>query len=539
MARRRRQKLKTEPRPLSPSTAFQAEAAGAITRKEKLSWAGILLVAYGYIATWGQFDFSDLMGYYNLQADGFLQGHLYIARTPEQGYLQDMVPYHGRYYLQWGPFPAILHLLPKLVGANLSDRVACVLAGWLTSLVFLEIMLLLWRRYFPALPKWVCRWFFFAFAWGTPTAIVSLRGTIYHESIAWAALCVLAGFLALLRYAEKLSPRWALLAGFAMGLAAATRVTQVLYGGGLFAGFAALLYRRKRPLKPSLAHLAVFSAPVAASVLLMLAYNQVRFNSPWEYGLTHLPTVDAQKPPYALGRAAENFRHYVLAPIKVSRDAPWLEHVGWQPLVNTGRAEDMSSMFLASPFLLLGALSWRVFRSGAPEVRIFAAVAACSAMAVFFTLLCFSGTSRRYMQDFVPMLMILAFVGVALHARNGVEWLRWQPAAWVVFLFSALVHVHLVFYQPASWAPLDPNVHKTFVALSPIVRRILPGHKLDGQEALHRNELGILCMNQGRYGDAVPQFERALQLLPHSQEIALNLKTAKEMQGQQRPAPRR
>src|SRR5712692_1568913 len=121
----------------------------------------------------------------------------------------DMIPFEGHYYLQWGPFPALLHLAPRLAGLRLSDRVACILAGWLTALVFLEILLLLRARHFPAVPRWVCAWFFFAFAFGTPTAIVALRGTIYHESIAWAALFVLAAFLALLRYGERRAARWA------------------------------------------------------------------------------------------------------------------------------------------------------------------------------------------------------------------------------------------------------------------------------------------------------------------------------------------
>src|SRR5262249_28542188 len=160
-----------------------------------------------------------------------------------------------------------------------SDRVACMLVGCLISLVFLEIMLLLRSRHYAALPKWVCRWFFFAFALGTPTAIVALRGTIYHESIAWAALFVLAGFLAFLRYSIDPSPRWALLAGMAIALATATRVTQALYAAGLFAGIAWLLRVRKQPFRMAWRHLAIFSAPIFVSILLMLGYNQARFHS--------------------------------------------------------------------------------------------------------------------------------------------------------------------------------------------------------------------------------------------------------------------
>jgi hypothetical protein len=531
VARRRRQHPRKEAGPPSSAAAAPESRAG-ISKKEKLLWAAGLLLAYAYIATWGQLDFSDLMGYYSMQADAFRQGHLYISRTPEQGYLMDLIPFEGHLYLQWGPFPAVVHLLVKVLGGNLSDRVACILAGWLTSLVFLQIVVLI-RRHFPDLPAWACRWLLFGFAFGTPTAIVALRGTIYHESIAIADLCVLSAFLAFLHFLDRRSARGALVAGLALGLAILTRVTQAIYAAGLFAGIAAIDYRNKEPRRAVAAHLSAFSAPVAAAVLLMMWWNQARFHSPFEYGTRFMPTEDAARPPYALTRAPENFRHYVLAPIKVSRDLPWLAHQGWLPLKYTLRAEDMSSMFLASPFLLLGLLSWKLFRSKEPrlrQVKVFGAVAGLSGLAVFFSLLCFVGTSRRYMQDFFPEFMILVVLGMAAHAKPGEDWRRWRGPAWGVAVLSAFIHLHLSFFQSVNWAPLDPNVEKTFVAWSPVVRRILPGHELDARDAIDHNDLGILCLNQRRYQEAIRHFERARELMPHSQPIQANLRLARQMQ---------
>lgn len=398
-------------------------------------------------------------------ADGLRQGRLYIPQTPSQGFLQDMVPFEGHYYLQWGPFPAVIHLAVKLAGANLSDRVACLLAGWLSSLVFLEIMLLLWRHYFPTLPKWICLWFFLAFALGTPTAFVSLRGMVYHESIAIAALCVLVGFVAFLRYAETQATRWALCCGMAVSLAITTRVTLAVYAAGLFAGMAALQRRWRLPGRKAVSSLAAFGVPVVVSILLMLAYNQVRFHSPWEYGVRYVPAPKPRPDPYALNRIPENFRHYVLAPIWVGRRLPWLQHIGWPPLVHTERVEEMSSMFLASPFLVFAGLTWSLFRSKEARlepVKIFAAVAGCSGLAVFLTLLCFTTASRRYMQDFVPEFMILAFLGVAAHSKHGVDWRRWQAAACIVLLLSVLIHVHLSFFQGVHRSPDKPDVIERF-----------------------------------------------------------------------------
>ncbi len=181
-----------------PAPKAPVEEISGISSKEFASWAAALLFLYSFIATWGQFEFGNLMGYYSMLADALLSGRLSIDYTPDEVHLIDMIPFEGRYYLQWGPVPALFHLIAKLGGGELTDRVACILAGWLTSLAFLRINLTIRGRYFPKLPLWVCRAFFVAFALGSPTAFVSLRGTIYHESIGmtvnawrWPAAAVL------------------------------------------------------------------------------------------------------------------------------------------------------------------------------------------------------------------------------------------------------------------------------------------------------------------------------------------------------------
>ena len=214
---RRNQKRKAGDKPAGTAARQSSSAGGRIgtapakavgqhpnlSSKEFAAWAAVLLFLYSFLATWGQFDFSNLMGYYSMLADALLDGRLSIDYTPDEVHLIDMVPFEGRYYLQWGPVPVVFHLLAKLGGGELSDRVACILAGWLASLAFLRIVLVIRERYFRQLPLWVCRAFFLAFAFGSPTTFTSLRGTIYHESIGMAAMFVVLGFLFLLRHTAK------------------------------------------------------------------------------------------------------------------------------------------------------------------------------------------------------------------------------------------------------------------------------------------------------------------------------------------------
>ena len=325
-----------------PTQPKASSAPGEIRRIDQLIWAAVLLLIYVTVGTWGHFDFTNMMGYYDLFADALLDGQLYIDIRPEQGYIHDMIPFEGHYYIQWGPFPGIFHAAAKLVGTPLTDRVACILSAWLTSLIFLAIMLHLRRRFFPEMSKASCRWFFYAFALATPTVIIALRGTVYHESIGIGALSILASFYALLRSLETDGLRWPATAGALIGLAMLTRVTLVLYAPAMFIFLAIALYGRRSSVGKFVGVLAAFSVPVFAAGGIQMLYNAARFGSPWDYGNNYLVDATGQAP-FALSRVPENIKHYLLALPTVSNDFPWIEHVGWMPLVETLRAEDVSS----------------------------------------------------------------------------------------------------------------------------------------------------------------------------------------------------
>jgi hypothetical protein len=437
-----------------------------------------------------------------------------------------MIPYEGRYYLQWGPFPVVLHLLARPLGFVLSDRMVCLLAGWLTALVFLEILLTLRRRHFPEMPLTLCRWFFFAFALATPAALVTYRGTVYNESISIAVLAVLLGFLALLRYQETVAARWMLLCGACIAAALTTRVTMALYGAVFFAALALTLWLAKKPLQRAILHAGLFAAPITLGILLMLAYNHARFGSPFDYGNSYKPGASSDFAPFSLLRIPENLRHYLLAPPRVSADFPWIEHIGWPPLQYTSRAEAMSSLLLGSPFLLLGLLSWRAMspRSQLPtELKVATLTAAVGGGAMFAVMLLFSAASRRYAHDFVPMFVILAFAGAAMTADASALWKRLRVAAWGVLAFGALLHAQIAFYQSFHTPTPDVNVMRTFVTLNPLFRGVLDGPRAAEEEAIARNDLGTVHLREGRVEEALLHFEEAARLLPDSGRIQENL----------------
>ncbi len=515
-----------------PSGSAPAGPQESFSRREKLLLAAILLVLYGFVATWGQLDFGDIMGYYDMGVDAALKGRLALEYTPDQVNLIDLIPYQGRYYLQWGPFPMALHLAARLAGLRLSDRVACILAGWLTSLIFFEMILMLRERYFPAFPKSAAAWFLFAFALGTPAALVTYRGTVYNESIGIAALSIAIGFWAFLRDQQRPTIGWALLCGVAVGAALLTRITVALYAVPFAAGLAATSWMEGRWLRRTAARLAIFALAVVSFGLMQMAYNQARFGSPFDFGIGYKPETTPGFKAFAAIRIPENLRHYLLSLPHLDRDFPWLDHTGWQPLEHTTRAEAMSSMILGSPFLLLAGLSWRIYRRNSrypAGLKLAAAVAGGSGLLMFAVMLCFASASRRYMQDFVPALMILSFIGAGTIERPAALWRRWRPWAWVVLALTALLHAQIAFYQSFYTPTPDPNVMRTFVALAPAVRRFAPGPKLAEEEAIARNDLGTVYLQQRRFGEALEQFRTAHELLPGSERIEKNFRIAEQL----------
>ncbi len=490
---------------------------------------GLVLVVYASVGTWFQFDFGEIMGYYTMFAEGLLDGRLSIHLTPAQVNLVDMIPFEGRYYLQWGPFPGLLHLIPKLFGLSLTDRAASILAAWLGGWVFLEIVSLLAVRHFSTTPRWLLLAFYFAYALATPAALTAYRGTVYNESISIGATGALFGFYCLLRAQRDASWRWPLLSGLALAAAVATRVTLALYAAVFLPAWAAVAWRRKPSVGAALAPLTAYCLPIVCGVALMLAYNAARFGSPFDYGNSYKPGATSHFAPFSLARIPENLGHYLFSLPRVSGDFPWLEHEGRPPVERVSRAEAMSSIVLASPFLLFAAFPVlsAIRRRKLDDLTLLTATAAVSSLGMFAVLLAFSAASRRYVQDFGPLLMVVAFIGAAMvvQIRGGApRW--WKAAACLAVLLSSALHAQIAFVQSFRTPTPDLNASRLLIDVGPSLRAIVPGPELAREEAVARNDWATVLLRRRRFAEAVAQLRVAAELLPDSDRIQKNLRVA-------------
>jgi hypothetical protein len=395
---------------------------------------------------------------------------------------------------------------------------------------------MLGKRDFPDIPKSAYVWFLFCFALGTPAALVTIRGVVYNESIGFAALCVLAAFLCFLVYQRRPEVSWPLWMGCLVAAAGLTRVSTILYAVPFFLAVAVWDRFEGRSAGTMLARAIVFSLPVLAAGGVHMVNNQERFGSPFDFGREYKPESieNPEIQPFDIACAPENFAHYFLAPPRFSSDFPYVAHEGWPGATCATRAEASSSLILAGPFLLLGLFAWPLLRPGGAdplELRFAAWLAAGAGGMVMAIMMAFVASSRRYAQDFLPLLMTLVFLGFALLRRRGLDWTRWRGVAWAVFAWSALLNIHVPFYQSFYTPAADLNVMRLFVAIKPTLDKIAPGPQLDEQAAIAANDLGSTLLNERRYEEALAAFEKAAQWLPENEKIRRNVELLRRMLG--------
>ncbi len=496
---------------------------------------GVLALIFCVVGTWGQFDFTQMMGYYDLFVDALAAGQLHLLMTPEQVNLVDMVPYNNQWHFNWGPFPAIFHWAPRLIGLSLSDRVASILAGLVACWFFLWLMIELRRRYFSDLPASFVGWFLFAFGLGTPLALTVFRGTVYNESIGIAVASILGSFCAWLAYSREPNLKWAVLCGLGVGFAVATRVTLAMYGIAFFFGLAALERLRPKPdWSGAIARLGAYSLPILLCGFLQMGFNATRFNGPLDFGNRYKPEHTPGYPLLRAARIPESTLHYFFAPIQFSSDFPYMDHKGWEPVVNVRRAEAASSLLLASPWLLLIGCAWPVVarrKEISAELQTIAWTIAGAGALSTLVMVMFGAVSRRYSQEFMPTLMLLAFVGAGMCSSLKGGWRRWAPAAWAVLVLSFLLHAQIAFYQSFMTPTPDLNVVRAFVAITPTLQKIAPGPRLNQEAAVAANDLGTVLLQQRRFAEAVAMFEKAAGWQPESDRIRQNLETARRLAG--------
>ncbi len=389
--------------------------------------------------------------YYNHLTDAFLHGQIALRVEPpakllalEDPYDQaqysavkplpphDMSLFEGRYYVYWGPTPALTLFLPArllLFGHDLSERAAIVIFSFAGLLVSLALLRYAARRFLPYTRRWMLAMGGLALATGT-TALYNLRRPTIYEVALSAGFCfTMAGAYLLLRGALEERHRWRRLAGASacLGLAAGARPTLAL--NGLLA-VAVLVFLLRSGALPSRATrwraVLALLGPLSVAGLLMLAYNAARFGSPSQFGLIYqLNQFDPFPPDGGIPHFVPGLFMYLLAPPLLNLNFPFV-HLPPPPdypgtLPPGYNLEHVGGLLPMVPIVLLALVALPVaLRSAAPTLRGLGAVMATGLVAGGLVLLAISASiyagTMRYGMDFVPLILVSALLGWMLLA---------------------------------------------------------------------------------------------------------------------------
>ena len=408
-------------------------------RRRVLDWVVWLVVSVPIIAfycwtatsSWGPFQWrNDKVDHYNLLADGFLAGHSYIKLDPPPELLalpnpydpavnfpfrkHDATLYRGRYYLYFGPVPALAMFVPAKLFLDASPPenfavVVFVTAGYLFSCLLLVLLL---RAGAVRLPLPMLAVAFAGLGLAQFTPILLRRPAVYEVAISAGFCFLMAGlyFLAQSVFAQRGAPLFALLAGISLGLAPGCRPHLALPVVLL-----CLLWPRWKLL--------VF-APVAIAGACLACYNYIRFGSVFEFGQSYMLAESIHNEVnLSLRNLLPDLAAFLLtAPVR-RQGFPFFR------LRMGSFGEPTAGMAYVMPLCLLGCVAavFLVWRKRWMEPRVSLIVSALIlAAVVVLAFLCLTGTSNlRYQVDYTPELFVAAlFCWLLLSVRGASRWTR-------------------------------------------------------------------------------------------------------------------
>lgn len=418
--------------------------------------------------------------------------------------------YEGKYYLYFGPVPAIPLVLLKQLGFGTIGDQYLVFAGVIGFFLF-QSLLIVWvrNRFFPSIPGWVIPICIFFAGLIAPLGRLLTDGRVYETAIAWGACFFLAGFYFLITALDKKErAAWRFIAaGAFLAIAIGSRITQVLPVGVvslMLVFFAIRTYTQTRSFSKAIYSLMMVGVPLVLGISALGWYNWARFGNVFETGITYqMTTPNLQKyrdvlysPLYIL----PNLYNYVAAPPEVSREFPFLKSIRGKghlrfPNIKLPRVyytRSMTGILYTTPFVVLAGLSILALPflknkkdedSAASQddflLKWIVVTLFGSFLIAFILNLSFFWVETRYFLDFTPPLILLSIIGFWMAYRFLVRWALlskiFLAIGIVLMMISILVSNLVLFFNqatvyqdkfPAMWNFLS-DVSSRIIAIIP------------------------------------------------------------------------
>jgi hypothetical protein len=417
--------------------------------------AHVWLISAGHLGFWPQFTAR-----YDLLARGFALGqtNLPIITNPKFAALPDPydpvankifrkkpgVPdscfYRGKFYIYWGPAPAIL-LMPikAILGQNemIGDQYVCFA---FTQGLLIATALLLLRirsRHFPDASPWLPSLGVLLMGFTAPITCIMTRSAVYEAAIVGGQFFLLLGIYFTWRGISSLrdsagtfSPIACLFAaGTCLSLAVGCRISLAIAvtAIGLLAVGAMLRQLRQNP-KRTIAAMLSLTIPLVSAAMGLAWYNMTRFGSWTDFGQKYqLANVNLRSYPtlFGIDCLAPGLWSYFCRPMAIVPHFPFFLAVkgdgtfpDWITLPqNYESYEPITGLIFVMPILAmipiagLALLRRRPISTG-NGLRWLVASLLLSAILGFLPVLLMIGSSQRYLVDLTPPLIIVTMIAI-------------------------------------------------------------------------------------------------------------------------------
>ena len=280
-----------------------------------LTFLSILLVITAYIwfisfGSWVHWPaITNYDGYYNQLAIAFQHGSLSLEITPSPALLAlhnpydptirhsnnvvypiDFSLYKGKYYLYFGPVPALFLLILKFLGISTIGDHYFVFAFVSGILIFQSLLIIkIWKRFFQNISVWVLSLCILFCGLISPVPWILTEARVYEAASASGQFFFLAGlyFAVIALDREFISIGQFLIVGISWALAIGSRLTQIVPIG--FVTFMVICwvlrtYFQTKPRSKVLYPLTALCLPLVLGLIIQGWYNWARFNSVFEMG---------------------------------------------------------------------------------------------------------------------------------------------------------------------------------------------------------------------------------------------------------------
>jgi hypothetical protein len=399
---------------------------------------------YIWTATSSQYAFvwgTKKVDHYNLLAEGFLSGHLYLAQDPpkellalpnpydpaanEPYRLHDVSLYKGHYYVYFGPVPVLTLYLPWriITGWSIPNNLAVVIF-LLAGNIFL--CMLLFRLFEASGTKldWLQKRLAITAICLCQTAPIILRRAFMYETAVAAGMCfVAAGFYFLACYLTSDQPPrvWQVIgAGLCLGLTPGCRPNYLVVVTVASAAYLVYLFRaRALRGRELLRELYLFGAPIAACGLLLCWYNFARFGNPFNVGQVYQLIGDVADRGISSHWSSlfPGLYRFLLEPPVWVRHFPFFElssagtFGAEQWPAGAGHRDAMSGFLLLCPLSIAGIalpLWLRRFKLSQPVLFLLTTLYITAVLNMIVIVMTVHNVTQRYEIDFAPPILLIS-----------------------------------------------------------------------------------------------------------------------------------